>query len=125
MAPQAKMDLDDAQFVATGKRYHLTCFLAQQAAEKGLKAFLYFSGAESVRGHSVAELCDDAARLDPAFTGLIEQAAPLDKYYVPTRYPNGLPGGLPSHAFVLEDARMALAMATAVLDFVGKRLEQG
>ena len=51
-----------------------------------------------------------------------KQAAPLDKYYVPTRYPNGLPGGLPSHAFILKDAEMAIAMATAVLDFVGKRL---
>jgi HEPN domain-containing protein len=119
---QSKMDLDDARFAAEGKRYHLACFLAQQAAEKALKAFLYERGAEAVWGHSVAELCGDASQLDGSFADLMSQAAPLDKYYVPTRYPNGLPGGIPSEAFVVQDADLAIGMAARVLQFVEERL---
>lgn len=119
---QSAMDLEDAKFAVSGKRYHLACFLAQQAAEKALKAFLYYMGAETVWGHSVAELCHDAAGLDPDFAELTGHSAPLDKYYIPTRYPNGLPGGIPSEAFSPGDAEMAIAMGTEVLDFVRQRL---
>jgi HEPN domain-containing protein len=70
----------------------------------------------------VAELCHDAATIDPEFAGLAGEAAPLDKYYIPTRYPNGLPGGIPSEAFSRGDAEMALAMCAKVLDFVRQRL---
>jgi HEPN domain-containing protein len=118
------MDLDDARFASGGTRYNLACFLSQQAAEKALKAFLYSMGAETVWGHSVAELCRDACELDPGFSGLQSCAAPLDKYYIPTRYPNGLPGGIPSMAFVLDDANLAMGMATRVLEFVGQRLRK-
>ncbi|WP_445669640.1 HEPN domain-containing protein [Methanoculleus bourgensis] len=34
----------------------MTCFLAQQAAEKAIKAFLYLSEEERVLGHSAAGL---------------------------------------------------------------------
>ncbi|WP_049757168.1 HEPN domain-containing protein [Ammonifex degensii] len=45
---QALHDYEDAQFCFQGKRYHLTCFLAQQSAERALKAFLYSRG---ISGH--------------------------------------------------------------------------
>lgn len=44
----------DARYCLEGKRFHLTCFLAQQAAEKALKAFLYAKEEERVLGQ-VAE----------------------------------------------------------------------
>ena len=91
---QARQDLDDANYSLKGKRYHLACFLSQQAGEKALKAFLYSKGEEMVLGHSVARLMKDAARYDPDL-GAIKSTAGLDKYYVPTRYPSGLPGGVP------------------------------
>jgi HEPN domain-containing protein len=112
---QSKRDLDDARYSADGERYNLACFLAQQAAEKSLKAFLFSRGAESVRGHSVAELCTDAADFDPAFFDIKVRAATLDKYYIPTRYPNGLPGGIPADAFAKEDADQALKTAAFVI----------
>jgi hypothetical protein len=52
-------------------------------------------GAEQVLGHSVAELAAACADLDAAFGLLVGRAAPLDQYYVPRRYPNSLPGGIP------------------------------
>jgi HEPN domain-containing protein len=35
---QAEQDLDDAEFNLKGRRYNVACFLAQQSAEKALKA---------------------------------------------------------------------------------------
>jgi HEPN domain-containing protein len=119
---QAEFDLSDARFTYDGKRYNLACFLAQQAAEKALKAFLFSKGAEQVWGHSVAELCEEATKFDPSFKGLKPDAAPLDKYYIPTRYPNGLPGGIPAEAFIQDDADKAIKMTAQVIAFVKARL---
>ncbi|MEW5866369.1 MAG: HEPN domain-containing protein [Bacillota bacterium] len=119
---QAQRDLDDARYASDGGRFNLACFLAQQAAEKALKGFLYSEGAETVWGHSVAELCLDAAEIDVDFKKLIGVAGPLDKYYIPTRYPNGLPGGIPADAYTEGDAQMALSMAQQVLDFIQARV---
>lgn len=47
---QAVQDLDDAEFIFSGGRYNVSCFLAQKAAEKVLKAYLLAIGAEEVWG---------------------------------------------------------------------------
>lgn len=115
---QALRDLDDARYLAKGDRFSLACFVAQQAAEKALKAFLYHTGRESVWGHSVAELCRQAAELEPRFESLCMQGASLDRFYIPTRYPNGLPGGIPADAFLQKDADFALEVASSIIDAV-------
>ena len=76
---QAEQDLDDAKYVFRGKRFHLACFLAQQAAEKALKAFLYANGETRVFGHSVAELCRRAISYDKEFEK-VKKVSVLDKY---------------------------------------------
>jgi HEPN domain-containing protein len=73
---QSKRDLDDARCSADGGRHNLVCFLSQQAAEKSLKAFLYSRGAESVRGHSAAELCTDASDFDADFVDIKREQPP-------------------------------------------------
>lgn len=118
---QAEQDLNDAEFNLSGKRYNVACFLAQQSAEKALKAYLFSKGAEEVWGHSVAELCRDSQTFDSSFNQLETKAGPLDKYYIPTRYPNALPGGIPSKAFDENDARNAIQLAKEVIDFVKTR----
>jgi len=50
-------------------------------------------------------------------------AATLDQYYVPTRYPDGLPSGIPSHAFDKEHADLAVARARHTREFVAARLQ--
>ncbi len=115
---QARRDIDDARYARAGNRFNLACFLSQQAAEKAIKSYLYAHGRVLVFGHSVASLCQDATAFDVAFEKLREQAAPLDKYYIPTRYPNGLPGGIPSEAFDQADADRALELAQNVIQFI-------
>lgn len=69
-------------------------------------------------GHSVAELCERAAIFDPAFAELEREGAKLDRLYIPTRYPNGLPGGLPAKAFDREDADSAIERASRIVGVV-------
>ncbi len=119
---QAVQDLDDAKFNLSGKRYNVACFLAQQSAEKALKAYLLQKGAEEVWGHSTSELCKDAESFDEAFKTIASEASSLDKYYIPTRYPNALPGGIPSTAFDESDANRAISLAEKVIDFIKSKL---
>ena len=47
---QAEQDPEDAKYCLKGSKFHLTCFLGQQAAEKALKSFMYAKGEERVLG---------------------------------------------------------------------------
>lgn len=122
---QALRDLDDARFARDGGRYSLACFLSQQAAEKALKGFLYLREEEYARGHSVAELCDRAAEHAAAFAELRPRVAGLDLFHIPTRYPNGLPGGLPADAFDRDEADRAIDRADQVLRTVAEAFGEG
>ena len=121
---QADSDLSDAQLAREHQRYNLGCFLAQQSGEKALKGFLYSRGAEDVWGHSLADLCEDAKVFEMLFDVLKSRAIYLDKYYNLTRYPNYLPGGIPSDAFDDLEAERAIELATEVLTFVRERLAE-
>lgn len=112
---QAERDLEDARFLTAHGRHHLACYLAQQSAEKALKAVLYAAGETVVLGHAAADLARRAAQREPRLASLAERAATLDKFYVPTRYPNGLPGGIPADAFDARDATRAIGDAEEVL----------
>ena len=100
----------------------MACFLAQQVAEKALKGFLYAQGEEIVLGHSVEALCGEAAERDPDFAPMRVRWSILDGYYVPTRYPNSLPGSIPAHVYSRDVASEAVALADEVVGFVGGRI---
>jgi HEPN domain-containing protein len=118
---QAESDFAFAELATREGFFAQACFNSQQAADKALKAFLYAHGAEQVLGHSVAELAAECAKSDTEFVALRAQAAPLDPFYLPTRYPNSLPGGIPAEAFARADAERALTMARAVIAAVKRR----
>ena len=41
-----------------------------------------------------------------------------DKYYIPTRYPDTLPGIIPSEAFDKNDAEKAISLAEKIINFI-------
>ncbi len=90
-------------------------------AEKALKAYL-IANKKDPWGHSVAELCEAASQVDEHFKNIKKRAAILDIYYIPTRYPNGLPGGIPSEAYQNEDAQRALSICNEVIDLVEEKI---
>lgn len=119
---QAQADLEWTRHLFDAGAYYLVCFLAQQTAEKALKAFLYAQGEEMVIGHSVRNLCCRAAAYDVGFRDRTEEWGILDSYYVPTRYPNGLPDDIPARVYNQAAARSALTLAEAVVLYVQTRL---
>lgn len=120
---QAEADRRGAQLLLDGASYHLACFVAQQLAEKAIEAFLYAQGEELVTGHSVEALCRWAAEFDADFEQLRQKIAPLDGYYIPTRYPNGLPDSIPARVYTRRSAEEALHLADLALQSVRIKLE--
>ncbi len=102
---------DDRAFVRDMARearyFDKACFIAQQAGEKALKACLYAGGRREVLGHALIEFVRDLSQTEPTFKAIFPQAARLDRYYIPARYPNGLPGGTPFESFTAQDLAAA------------------
>ena len=121
----AREDLDAARSLMESDKFSHSCFFSQQAGEKAIKALWYFLG-EDPWGHSIqkliAELPDPAAfeRLQP----LLQDGALLDRYYIPTRYPNGLPDLTPGQVYFRRDAEVCLEssgrLLSVVAEFIGK-----
>ena len=102
--------------------FELICFLAQQAAEKALKAYLFFQEGEEIWGHSTHILAKECTECDSDFETLFPSCRKLDLYYIPTRYPNGLPDQVPYEAFGKESADEAIAAMKVVIDFIEQKL---
>ncbi len=90
----AEEDLTAAEVLFRGAMYAQACFYSQQAGEKAVKALWYMLDADPW-GHSVQRLIlDFPHRSDISDADAwIEWGAALDKFYIPTRYPNSLPPG--------------------------------
>lgn len=119
---QAENDLGFARIALREAYYHQACFIAQQAAEKSVKAVGYHLGDRTVLGHSVATLVDRYQERAPELARLRSAAGALDVYYVPARYPNGLPGGVPFKVFTEPQAREAVEGAEAFVRLTAKLL---
>lgn len=121
---QAEADLYSAQVLLDHDIYHTTCFIAQQAAEKALKAYLYAMGEELVTGHSVAALSTWAGKYDAEFFKLQEEISILDTHYIATRYPNGLPDSIPAKVYTQKAAVEAFTLAKKAIQFVKSKLQR-
>jgi HEPN domain-containing protein len=72
--------------------------------------------------HSLDELIRLAIESDEEF-GNIAAAKKLDQYYIPTRYPNGLPGGVPSRYYDdPAEAEQAMRLARGLIELVREKV---
>jgi HEPN domain-containing protein len=112
---QAEADLRHARHAVRDGDHEWACFAAQQTAEKATRAAHNALG-QATRGHLVTHLL---AALRPQIPGvddvLLDRARALDKLYIPTRYPKGLPEGAPADFYTRSEAERAIADAEAVL----------
>lgn len=97
------------------KFYDKGCFIAQQACEKALKACLYATGERIIIIHSIFELTNKLIKSSTEFKKIIGAAKHLDRFYIPTRYPNGLPGGIPFQHFSKDDFNAAISDGEVVM----------
>jgi HEPN domain-containing protein len=47
----------------------------------------------------------------------------LDRYYIPTRYPNGTPDAVPAQLYDAADSRETIQMAETVVTLVARKIE--
>jgi HEPN domain-containing protein len=123
---QAKDEFQDADDLRKRGRFYLALFLFQQATEKAFKAYLYLKvkSVEVFYTHSIDDLLKMALEIDPEFEE-VRQSKKLDKYYIPTRYPNGLPGGVPSRYFDdPAEAEEAMHLAKSVVELVERKIKE-
>ena len=70
-------------------------------------------------GHSLIKLIDELKTIGIFFEkieALRRDAMILDRFYIPTRYPDGLPDITPMEAFCDNDAQLAMRAARMFID---------
>jgi len=123
----AQDEFSDADMLRRMGRFYLALFHYQQAADKALKAYLLsvVGSTEVLKIHSVQSLVQVASEVSMDFSEL-GGAKKLDIYYIPTRYPSGLPGNVPSRFYTdPEEANEAAGLAKAVLEMVQEKVAGG
>jgi HEPN domain-containing protein len=116
----ARDDLRVAEIVYGERIYHQACFHAQQCVEKSLKGVLVAGGHRPPRTHSITDLLSMLP--SGLLSDLADELGELDDYYIPTRYPDALPGVLPDGLPGRAEAEAAVALAETVLDRIETEL---
>ncbi|MDW8021524.1 MAG: HEPN domain-containing protein [Nitrososphaerota archaeon] len=112
----AKRTLESAKGDLQRGDHNWACFKAQQSAEFAVKALLHGLGLEAY-GHSVSSLLSRLPKeLNPS--DIMQEAKTLDKYYVPTRYPNAWMEGLPTDYYTHQDAMQAIDYSGKIINWV-------
>lgn len=97
--------------------YDWACFMAQQGADKALKALIQHCGGDAW-GHSLRELGGLLPERITVPREVHENLPLLDRYYIPTRYPNGIDRGAPAETYGARDAETAIGLCDTVVRFV-------
>jgi HEPN domain-containing protein len=118
----ARRDVQAADVLRQHGIYEESCFHAQQAAEKALKAFLLHNGQTPLHTHDLSDLLTRYLTFDTAFNVLRAECTTLSQYYAPTRYPDAaaaiVPAGLPGQ----KEAQRALDYARGILSAIETRI---
>ena len=113
---QAKGEFKAARDLYSTKNYAWCCFACQQAAEKALKSILEHLGSPT-SGHNLLMLVNEISAYITVPQNVVDACRILNRYYIPTRYPNAFPSGAPIHMFDEKDAMEALELVERVLNF--------
>lgn len=121
----AEEDLRAAELLFEAGMYAQACFYAQQSGEKAIKSLWYLVDTDPW-GHSVQRLVTEFPQHEEIsdLDMWIEHGALLDKFYIPTRYPNGLPDLTPGQVYRQGDARQGLEAARLLISGCKTWLEE-
>ncbi|MDP2939980.1 MAG: HEPN domain-containing protein [Candidatus Omnitrophota bacterium] len=117
-------DLTMAKAALKQKVYNQVCFHSQQGVEKMLKGFLRSKKQFIPKTHFLDELLKLCIDIEPQFKTLKEKCSILDDYYIPTRYPEALPGMLPNGFPTEKHALEALSFLKKIMKFVKAKLKK-
>ena len=120
---QAVRDLDHAKKSLEHGHYEWACFASHQAAEKAVKALYQKLGIE-IWGHSISRMLEHLPDNYKPLKDIIDKAKELDRYYIPTRYPNLHSEGAPLDYYTEGDAIRAIRHAEEILRFCRDKIIQ-
>jgi HEPN domain-containing protein len=113
----ATEDLTVARLVVSeGHTAHAQCI------EKALKAFLLAQTNSYPRTHKLVDLLNQCVVLQPSFNQFETDCIRMDEFYIPTRYPDAIPGGLPDGFPGVKRANIAIHSAATILHFVTEQI---
>jgi len=114
----ARYTLESARRDYKAGDYVWACFKSHQAAEKAVRALLWGIGSPKI-GHSITRLLKHLQALGLEVPeNIYEKAMVLDKYYIPTRYPDVWSEGAPEEYFSRREAEEALSYASDIVEWV-------
>jgi HEPN domain-containing protein len=116
---QGRRDLKAAEVLQENGAYEWAAFLAQQAAERVLKAYLFYHGEEGVMGHAIRSLLHHCTAREPAFEA-IHDAGRIDEFYAAPRFPDSFDEDVPVDAITPEQAEEGVALARTVVELVDR-----
>ena len=121
----AQGDLESAVILMENNKYAHSCFHSQQAGEKAIKSIWYLLDVDPW-GHSIKKLIQGLEQVDlkahKKLKSLEKCAVLLDRFYITTRYPNGLPELTPEEAYLEEDAISCIENAKKIIKTVNSQL---
>ena len=108
----ANEDLRMAKLAFEEEIYNQVCFHAQQCVEKSIKAAILAQGTTPRRSHVIVDLMNDLSA--SWLADLADELPKMDLFYIPTRYPDTLPGMLPDGPPSSVEAKDALLLERQV-----------
>lgn len=111
----AQSDLEAARVLFAEGIWNQVCFHSQQCAEKLLKGSL--PPEKRPRSHKITDLVRLTESLD-LDENLMRKLLLLDRFYIPSRYPDALPGSLEEGMPSKSDAKESLATTEALAKFL-------
>lgn len=116
---QAEHDLKVAENNLKAGFYSDACFMAEQASQKALKAYLILKTGRPVHEHSIQTLAKRSAAYDGKFEEAVEYGRILDRYYILARYPDALaPPAVPYETYTKRDGENATNYAAKIIEMV-------
>lgn len=113
---EAESELNAARTLLEAEHWAWCCFTCQQAAEKALKALCdHFRTPQF--GHNLNMLLAVVTEHADVDDPVQEACARLNRFYIPTRYPDAFDQGAPADQFFESDGTQALDDAKEVVQF--------
>jgi len=116
----AREDIRMADLALAEGLYNQVCFHSQQCAEKAIKAWLVQMGESIPRTHRMADLVNLVSK--DLLGEIADRLLLLDQFYIPTRYPDALPGSLLDSLPDRNDAKETLTTAQELLKIIERTL---
>jgi len=114
---QATYTLESAKRDREARDYARACFKAEQRDQFALKALLRGLGRPAF-GHSTSSLVEKVQELGiPVPQEIVKSARELERHYIPSRYPDSYPTGVPLEYYRDEDAEEAISCAEKIVGF--------